>query len=186
VQRILVAGTSGAGKSTLARRLGQYLDLPYVELDALWHGPGWQPRPEFEADVAAFSAGPAWVTEAQYHSRLGTLLWERADTVVWLDYSRPVVMNRVLRRTWGRALTRRELWNGNRESMLRWMLDPEHPVRLNWTQHARKRRKFAGRVAAHPHLTVHHFHRPRETRRWLAALGRTGPQAVATVKTEGE
>ncbi len=30
-----------------------------------------------------------------------------------------------------RALTRRELWNGNRESFRNW-LDPEHPIRWAW------------------------------------------------------
>lgn len=37
--RVLVAGTSGAGKTTLARRTAAVLDIPHIELDALYHGP---------------------------------------------------------------------------------------------------------------------------------------------------
>ena len=44
-------GVSGAGKTTLAARLGRLLDVPHVEIDALFHGPGWTPREAFVADV---------------------------------------------------------------------------------------------------------------------------------------
>jgi adenylate kinase family enzyme len=39
-RRVLVAGTSGAGKTTLASRVAALLDLPHIEIDALFHGPG--------------------------------------------------------------------------------------------------------------------------------------------------
>ena len=55
-RRIAVAGVSGSGKSTLARRISAALDLPYVEMDALHHGPGWTVQPTFEADVDALVA----------------------------------------------------------------------------------------------------------------------------------
>jgi adenylate kinase family enzyme len=38
---VLIAGTAGAGKSTLARRIAAALDIPHVEIDALFHGPQW-------------------------------------------------------------------------------------------------------------------------------------------------
>lgn len=40
-RRIAVVGVSGNGKTTLARRLAATLDVPYTELDALNHLPGW-------------------------------------------------------------------------------------------------------------------------------------------------
>lgn len=55
-ERVLVVGTSGAGKTTLAARVARAWRLPRVELDALHHGPGWVPRPEFAREVAAFAA----------------------------------------------------------------------------------------------------------------------------------
>jgi adenylate kinase family enzyme len=76
-RRVLVAGASGAGKTTVAGRVAAVLGVPHVELDSLYHGPGWVPRPEFEADVYAFTAGPAWVTEWQY-TKVRPLLAARA------------------------------------------------------------------------------------------------------------
>ena len=93
-QRITVNGTTGSGKSTLARRVGEQLNLPYTELDSLFHGPGWTPRESFVEDVERFASEPAWVTEFQY-DQARELLVERADLMVWLDISRGLVMWRV-------------------------------------------------------------------------------------------
>jgi hypothetical protein len=126
-------------------------------------------RQDFESDVDAFSAGPRWVTEDQYHTALGDLLWQRADTVIWLDLPRRTVMQRVVRRSVSRAITRRELWNGNRENIRDW-LDPEHPIRWAWSQSERRRRQIADRIARHPELTVVDLHSSRDARRWLHEL----------------
>jgi adenylate kinase family enzyme len=166
MNRVLISGISGSGKTTLAVAVSAVLGLPRFELDALHHGPGWVKRQDFETDVDTFSAGPRWVTEDQYHTALGDLLWQRADTVVWLDLPRRTVMQRVVRRSVGRAVTRRELWNGNRESIRNW-LDPEHPIRWAWSQHERRRRDTAGRIVRHPQLTVIRLHSGRDARRWL-------------------
>jgi adenylate kinase family enzyme len=172
MQRIIVSGISGAGKSTLARRLSVILGLPYTELDALHHGPGWVKRPEFEDDVERFSAGPRWVTEDQYQRFLGDLLWERADTLVWLDLAKPVVMYRVVRRTVPRVVLGTRLWNGNRESGLSWMLDPEHPVRWAWSQHERKRATTREMVARHGRIKVEHFRKASAVEAWVSGLRR--------------
>ncbi len=78
-RRIAVGGVTGAGKSTLARRLAVGLDLPYTELDSLYHGPGWVPRASFETDVAALVATERWVSEWQYRT-VRELIVSRADT----------------------------------------------------------------------------------------------------------
>ncbi|MFJ4795010.1 P-loop NTPase family protein [Kitasatospora purpeofusca] len=173
MERVLVAGVSGAGKTTMAARLAVLLDLPRHELDALHHGPGWTPRPEFRSDVEAFAATGRWVVEDQYTGKLGDLLPDRADTYVWLYLPRRTVMQRVLRRSVVRAVTRRELWNGNRESFRGW-LDPEHPIRWAWARHSAHRRRTLDRLAAHPGLTVVHLTSARAARTWLRTAGRPG------------
>ena len=169
-----VVGNSGSGKSTLAAQIASRLGLPHIELDGFFHQPGWQQAPteEFRASVlAAFAAHPeGWVADGNYRSRLGDLI--RADVTVWLDYPRWVVGPRIVRRTLGRAVTRRELWNGNRE---RWSAvfsrDPETNVVLwSFTQHRSYREAFTADRAADPTGTWVVLRSPRATRRWLSTL----------------
>jgi adenylate kinase family enzyme len=153
-RRILVAGTSGSGKTTLAARIGEILQVPHVEIDALFHGPGWTPRPTFEEDVRRFAEEPRWVTEWQY-SHVRALLAGRADLLVWLDLSRRRVMEQVVRRTLRRRLGRQVLWNGNVEPPL-WTIftDPEHIVRWAWSGHGRTAPRVAALQAERPELDV--------------------------------
>lgn len=165
-RRILVAGISGAGKTTLATTLADRLGLPRHELDALHHGPGWVKRPTFEAEVEAFSAGPAWVCEDQYQTFIGPLLWERAELVVWLDLPRHVVMRRVTWRTLSRMVLRTELYNGNRERPAA-LLDPGHPIRWAWSQHAARRSRTEELAREHPEVEVVRLRTPAEVAAWL-------------------
>ncbi|WP_020669285.1 hypothetical protein [Amycolatopsis nigrescens] len=169
MERVLISGHSGAGKTTLARRLAARHGLPHHELDALHHGPGWVKRAEFEADVERFSTGPRWVTEDQYRRFLGDLLWSRADTVIWLDLPRRTVLARVVRRSVSRAITRRELWNGNRESWREW-LNPDHPMRWAWSQYHDKRRRVIEQSGRHPGIRLIHLTSASAVRHWLRSL----------------
>lgn len=138
LRRILVTGSSGAGKTTLCRAIGAILHIPAVEIDSLYHGPDWIPRPGFVADVDEFTSGPAWVIEWLY-AEVKPLLLSRSDGLIWLDHGRWTVMQRVVRRTIWRRLTRRELWNGNYEPPLRTLLaDPDHIIRWSWRTHHRR------------------------------------------------
>jgi adenylate kinase family enzyme len=153
-RRILVAGTSGAGKTTLAKRVAEVAGVPHVEMDALHHGPGWTPRADFMADVAAFAAEPAWVTEWQYGAARPLLL-DRADLLVWLDHPRSTVMGRVVRRTLSRRLHRTRLWNGNIEPPLATILtDPDHIVRWAWRTHPGQAARARAAAAARQDLAV--------------------------------
>lgn len=177
-RRVLVAGTSGAGKTTLARRLSGLLDLPHTELDALFHGPAWVPRPSFPAEVRALAATGAWVTEWQY-GVVRPLLAARADLLVWLDLPRALVMRRLVARTVRRRLAGDELWNGNVEGPLHTFLtDPEHVVRWAWSSHARTGSRVRTLTADRPDLPVVRLQRPHEVDRWLAgpASRSVGPQ----------
>jgi adenylate kinase family enzyme len=171
LNRVVVGGISGAGKTTLAAALAARLGLRHVEIDALFHGPGWEPRPTFVADVDEATRGDGWLADGFGYSRVADLLWSRCDTFVWVDYSRPVVMVRVLRRSLARATLARELWNGNREGFVDW-LDPEHPIRWAWTQHRSRRACIEARIAdpRSAGVRVVHLPNPAATRRWLRGL----------------
>ena len=145
-RRVRVLGVSGSGKTTLARTLASRLGVPHLELDAVNHQPGWRPASDehWDAALADFveRAPAGWVVDGSYSSRRQDAL-SGVDTVVWLDLPRRTVMARVVRRTAGRVLTRRELWNGNRESwrdLLR--RDPAENILLwAWTHHGVVRRR---------------------------------------------
>lgn len=168
--RIVVVGTSGAGKSTLARRISATLDLPYVELDALFHGPAWTCRVEFEADVAAFAARGHWVTEYQY-SGVRPLLLDRADLMVWLDLPRGRQLLRVVRRTVGRRRRREELWNGNVEASL-WRLftDRDHIIRWAWRTRGQAAELVGAARATRPDLPVVRLRSQRQVDGWVTDL----------------
>lgn len=173
-RRVIVAGTSGSGKSTLARRIAEAARLRYVEIDSLFHGPGWTPRPQFDDEVFALAASDLWAVEWQYASARPVLA-ARADLAVWLDLPRPVVMRRVVRRTLGRRIRRQELWNGNREPALRTVLtDRDHIVRWAWRTHAQHAERIAALAAERPDLPVVRLRSAGAVERWLR-----GPFAAA-------
>lgn len=139
MQRVSVVGNSGSGKSTVARELARALGVPYLELDAVRHQPGWQELPddEFVERVAAFVAQDHWVIDGNYAEVRELVVWPRADAVVWLDLPRRTVMRQVVWRTLRRAVLREELWNGNRElwrNLVAW--DPHKSIiRWAWTHY---------------------------------------------------
>jgi hypothetical protein len=99
------------------------------------------------------------------------LVWQRATHLVWLDYERPVIMARVISRTFLRAVLRTELWAGNREQW-RHLLRPSHPIRWAWNTWDRRRRETAERLTQreYAHLVVLRLRRPTEVRRAFGLL----------------
>ncbi|HEU5419544.1 MAG TPA: hypothetical protein VFV41_17775 [Streptosporangiaceae bacterium] len=139
MQRISVVGNSGSGKTTMATRLADALGIPRLELDSVFHQADWQPLPreEFRAAVREFAAADAWVIDGNYDSAVRDLVWDRADTVIWLDLPRHRIMRQLAARTVRRMASGAELWNGNRESWSSiFRLDPEESIlRWAWTRH---------------------------------------------------
>jgi len=172
---VVVVGATGSGKSTFAQRLAARLGGEYVELDALFWEPNWtEAAPEvFRQRVERATGGIRWVVAGNYR-RARDLVWPRADTIVWLDFSLPLVLRRLTVRTVRRAVTRQVLWNGNREdfwehcrlwsekSLFHWLF------KTYWAY----RREFPVLFAepAHAHLRIAHLRRPREAEAWLASL----------------
>ena len=183
--RISVVGTTGSGKTTLAKALAARLALPYLELDALNWQAGWRDLSrtdpdEFVRRVALAIAADSWVLDGAY-GLVREFVWSRATHLVWLDYDRPIIMFRVICRSFVRAVLRTEMWAGNRERWLH-MLRPSHPIRWAWSTWRRRRREFAERLGQtdYAHLVVLHLRRPEEADKLLRRLRKTRGASVLT------
>lgn len=155
LERVLVIGTTGAGKSTFAERLARLLDQPHVELDELYWDADWQAKSveRFRELALAAVAEPRWVVDGNY-GVVRDALWPRATTVIWLNYGCATVLFRLLRRTLGRALSRRQLWHGNRESLRRSFFSRDSILVWGFTTFHRRRRAFAAlrQASTYPQL----------------------------------
>jgi len=176
MRRVSVAGISGSGKTTFARTLASRLGVPYVELDALHHGPNWSEATteELRARVtAAIAAAPdGWVIDGNYRSKLDDIVLAQADTLVWLEPPLAVALGRLARRTSRRMRRREELWHGNREE-LRNVVGLREGL-FSWAvqSHFRQRREIPDAAARYPNLRLIQLRSSREVEA-LLALPRT-------------
>lgn len=110
-ERISVVGTTGSGKTTIAKEISKQLEVPYIELDALYWDKDWKGVKEtvFQNRVTKMISGDRWVVDGNY-SRVRQLIWERAETVVYLDYSFIRTFWQLMTRTIRRSITQEELW----------------------------------------------------------------------------
>jgi adenylate kinase family enzyme len=171
VKRINLKGTSGSGKTTFGAELARRHGLPYVELDALHHGPNWaEPTDEeFRARVreAMESRPDGWVIDGNYEGKLGTTLTGEADTIVWLDLPLGLKLRRVWRRTHQRIRDDVELWNGNRESWRNALWGRESLFWWMVKGHFRHRHEWPRRYANDPRFV--RLRSVAEARDWLEA-----------------
>lgn len=173
-RRIACIGSTTSGKTTLAGRLGALLAIPDVDLDGLIWEPGWQ-----EAHVDVFRdrirhalAGDAWVTSGNYIGDAQDLIWPRLDTVIYLDMSMPLLVRRVITRSWGRrgAL----LWGTNRETfwpqLKVWSRDSLVHFALTTTRRRRRQFEEWEREPRWSHIRFHRLRSPGEVERFVRAV----------------
>lgn len=177
--RIAILGSPGSGKTSLARRLSTDLDVVHIEIDAMFHQPGWQPKPSElmrSEMIELLDTHHQWVVDGNYNGVLGDIVQRRADTIVIFDLPRALVMRQVVRRTLRRTITRQELWNGNREpwSNLTRLAPEKNIIRWAWVHHPRYAREYRDKRTsghwAHAEVVVLTSHA--DTDAWLASLRR--------------
>lgn len=177
-QRIAIVGKSGSGKTTLAFEVAEKLSLPLVELDALNWQAGWNDltKPEMRAKVEKTLIPDAqWVADGNYLTSIRDVVWTRADTLIWLDYPLYVAHWRLLKRTFDRIVFKRELWNGNRETLWHHLTSGIWNNLFSWSTklHFKMRREVPVwlEMEENKHLTVLRFRSSKETQAWLDRLG---------------
>ncbi|MFK7847466.1 MAG: adenylate kinase [Rhodothermales bacterium] len=181
--RIIVVGSSCAGKSTLAQKLSAAFGLHYIQLDALSWLPNW-----VERDNASFlellaqeaNTHEHWVVDGNY-SRTHHITWAKADVIVWLNYSYPLVLWRALTRTVRRVSTKELLFAGNVETVRRSFLSKDSI--LLWvikTFHYRRRRYIDIRAKnEYDHIQWIELRRPRQVADLMVQLTELYPMPSA-------
>ena len=169
----VIASASGNGKTTLGRALAARLGVPFVELDALVHGPNWAETPddELRAQVEPIVRTEGWVIDGTYRRKLGNLVLDAADTIVWLDLPMRVWLPRLLRRTARRISGRERMWNDNRETLRDAFGGRESLFGYALEMHFRRRREWPVELAGYPIVRLRSV---REVQAWLDAVPSRG------------
>ncbi len=163
----LISSASGNGKTTLGRALAARLGVGFVELDALVHGPNWTETSDedLRAIVEPIVRSEAWVIDGSYTRKLGMLVLDAADTIVWLDLPMRVWFPRLLRRSARRLTGRETMWNDNRETLRGMFGGRESLFGYAIRMHFDRRRRFPVELAGYPVVRLRTVD---EVRRWLA------------------
>jgi adenylate kinase family enzyme len=148
----VIASASGNGKTTVGRALAERMGVPFVELDALVHGPNWAELPDEDLRriVEPVVAQEGWVIDGGYRRKIGDLVLSRADAVVWLDLPIHVWLPRLVRRTVRRIRDDEALWNGNRESWRTGFWGRESLIGYALRMHFDRRRRYPEELAEYP------------------------------------
>lgn len=90
--KIVVVGISAVGKSTFSRKLAQTLNLPLTLMDTIMWKPGWNYVGDEETidRINQISIQPKWIIEGYVCKGARTSTFERADSIIYLDYS-PII-----------------------------------------------------------------------------------------------
>jgi adenylate kinase family enzyme len=172
-RRVHVIGTSGSGKTTVAGAIADKLGIRHIELDAIHWQPRWTELPddEFMERVSEAIQGDAWTIDGNYRT-VRHLIWERVDTIVWLDMPFIPVLLRMLWRTTMRIVTREELWNTNTEGMDALIGKDSMPLWVIKT-HKRRREEYPPLLASPElsHVDIKVFKSLKEVDAWIESLG---------------
>lgn len=171
--KINVIGTSGSGKTTLARRLASHLDVPYIEMDALYWRPNWQGVSDEELLALLgekLNATPGWVLDGNYN-RTRSVKWQNVDMVVWVDYGFARTLRQAVMRAMKRAWHKEELWpgTGNRESFRQSFFSRESILLWTLKTWRSNRARYEADLAdpAFAHIRFVRLRSPRQTRDFL-------------------
>lgn len=97
--RISIVGGSGSGKSTLCSILSKELNLPAVHLDGINFDSNWVEIDKSKRDniIVDKTLEDKWIIDGNYTKTLKNRL-EKADLIIWLDYSTFALLKGVLKR----------------------------------------------------------------------------------------
>ena len=144
LHHIKVIGTSGSGKSKFSAELARTLNLPYIEMDALYWKDDWKFASDEELieNVRIATNDERWLLDGNYN-RIQPIKWKNVQTIIWLDYPFHLVFFRVLKRSIARLFDRKPLWGtNNRESFRKSFLSKDSIIVWMWTSYPNMKRRY--------------------------------------------
>lgn len=101
-KKIVIVGVSASGKSVLTRKLADITKLPAIYMDAIMWNSGWNYIGDEETvkKLNEVSSGKEWIIEGYISKEARTFVFERADSIIYLDYSPIVCSWRYIKRWW--------------------------------------------------------------------------------------
>lgn len=170
MKRVVVLGTRGAGKSTFSTELVRRLGCTHIDRDRLWSEDVPMDSEEFRSAVDRATGKGCWVFDGMPFY-VEDVVFQRADTVVCLDYGKPMVMNRVVRRSLRQTVLRQSVGVHTPISLLS-VRQADHPIRWAWKTHSERRaqmREWAKRPEL-SHARKVFLRSPRQAKRWLEGV----------------
>ena len=167
MKKVLVIGCSGAGKSTFAKRIASKTALRYIATDPFYWGSDWKLVSDEKVLERVYRATSeeTWILDGNFDSER-KMVWQRADTIIWLDYSFLQVLTQVTRRNLALWLSQNPTWSGNRMTWKRAWSGIRHSVK----SHRRKRLIYPDYLASLDDIQVLHFTKSQEAEAWLTTL----------------
>lgn len=97
--RIIIVGFRGAGKTTLAMEVSSLRGYERISHDAVLLDADRRPREsdQVEADLERLLPEDQWILDGHV-GYMPEFVWRRSTSVIWLDYSRGVLLARQIQR----------------------------------------------------------------------------------------
>lgn len=161
-KRILVVGVSASGKATFSKKLAEKIGIHLILMDAIMWKAGWN----YIGDEATtkkldeVSRKPEWIIEGYITKAARTFIFERADTIIYLDYAPIVASWRYIKRWWKHRKQARPELEGSPEKFSFKFL------KLVWTKgEAKSLNKFLSAVQNQQKIIT--LHSPSEAEKFL-------------------
>lgn len=99
-KKIVIVGVSASGKSTFAKKISAKTELPLFLMDAIMWNPGWKYIGDEKTlrELEKISLQDKWIIEGYINKEALTFIFDRADTIIYLDYPPRVAAVRYIKR----------------------------------------------------------------------------------------